>query len=189
MEDFPTFSEINLDPSGSLISRGTDSPIKPNGLPKEVEDLLNNRLGDEYSAHYLYRIASNWCANMNYQKSAKYFENESESELSHAKKIQEYLVQWNHIPIIPTIESNIEFNSLIDIINHAYSIEFNLLEKYSKDQVSCLNIHPPTSNFIKEYVEIQTESVKEYSDLLNALNLIDFNNKLDLLIFERNYFN
>lgn len=187
MEDFPSFSEINLDVFKSELSTG-NGPIKPMGLPSNIEELLNCRLGDEYTAHYLYRSAANWCANANYPNAAKYFNDESETELGHAKKIQEYLVQWNHIPVIPSVETHTDFNSLIDIINRAYTAEFHLLEKYSQDQVACLGVHPSTFNFIQEYVDIQTDSVKSYSDLLNALNLINFNNKLDLLIFEQNYF-
>jgi hypothetical protein len=37
-------------------------------------------------------------------------------------------------------------------------------------------------------VDFQNQEVAEYSDLLNALELIDINNKLDVLFFEKNYF-
>lgn len=194
MEEFPSFSEINLDSFRAPISSAqihvkvSGGPIKPNCLPSEIEEMLNCRIGDEYSAHYFYRNAANWCAGVNYPNAAKYFNDEADAELEHAKKIQDYLVQWNNIPKIPTVETRVEFNSLVQIINQAYSIEHSLLEKYSADQVVCLGKHPSTFNFIQEYVNFQTESVKEYSDLLNALELINFNNKLDLLIFEKNYF-
>ena len=39
----------------------------------------------------------------------------------------------------------------------------------------------------KEFRTIQTESVAEYSDLLNALQLIDIDKRLDLLHFEELY--
>ena len=42
--------------------------------------------------------------------------------------------------------------------------------------------------FIQKYVDIQNGEVEEYSDLLNALCLIDINNKLDILFFEERYF-
>ena len=50
------------------------------------------------------------------------------------------------------------------------------------------DLHPPTHNFIQKYVDVQNEAVGEYSDLLNALCLINPDNKLDLLYFEQTYF-
>jgi ferritin len=49
-------------------------------------------------------------------------------------------------------------------------------------------VHPATYNFIQKYVDIQNGEVAEYADLLNALELIDTNSKLDILFFEKNYF-
>ena len=64
----------------------------------------------------------------------------------------------------------------------------SLLEKYSGDQKMLSQIHPATFNFIQGYVDIQNGEVEEYSDFLNALCLVDINNKLDILIFEERYF-
>ena len=62
------------------------------------------------------------------------------------------------------------------------------LEKYSKDQKMLDAFHPATFNFIQKYVDIQNDSVGEYSDLLNAIQLINTDNKLDVLFFEDEYF-
>lgn len=51
-----------------------------------------------------------------------------------------------------------------------------------------MNLHPATHNFIQGMVDIQNQTVAEYSDLLNALYLVNVNNKLDLLYFEQTYF-
>jgi ferritin len=48
--------------------------------------------------------------------------------------------------------------------------------------------HLMTFNFLQEFVDIQNESIAEMSDKLNAAQLIDVNNKLDLLHFEERYF-
>lgn len=40
-------------------------PSKPRTLPSEVVQLLNDRLGDEYTAYFFYRNAANWCKNAN----------------------------------------------------------------------------------------------------------------------------
>lgn len=173
--------EIELEiPNSSLVS--------PRTLPEGVEDLLNTRIGDEYTAYYFYRNAANWCKNANYKKAAAFFESEASGELEHSKGIQDYLTQWNLIPRIPEAPTFLEFKSLVDIINKAYTLEYGLLEKYSGDQKMLSQIHPATFNFIQKYVDIQNGEVEEYSDLLNALCLVDISNKLDILIFEEKYF-
>jgi hypothetical protein len=60
--------------------------------------------------------------------------------------------------------------------------------KSSEHQKMLMNLHPATHNFIQGMVDIQNQTVAEYSDLLNALYLVNVNNKLDLLYFEQTYF-
>ena len=48
--------------------------------------------------------------------------------------------------------------------------------------------HLMTFNFLQEFVDVQNQSIAEYSDLLNAAQLVDVSNKLDLLHFEERYF-
>ena len=63
---------------------------KPNVLKPEVVKLINQRIGDEYTAHYFYRSAANWCHNMEYKKAAEFFDHEADDELIHAKGLQKY---------------------------------------------------------------------------------------------------
>ena len=163
-------------------------PITPKTLTPEIEKLLNERLGDEYSAYYFYRNAANWCKNTNYKKAAAFFDSEANAELGHAQGLQDYLTQWNLIPAIPQVPTMAKFAGLVDIINQAYDIEFNLLEKYSDAQKMLFDLHPASFNFIQQYVDYQNKEVEEYSDLLNAAVLIDVTNKFEVLYFEQTYF-
>jgi ferritin len=160
----------------------------PKTLPADIVKTLNDRIGDEYTAHYFYRNAANWCKDKNYKKAAAFFEAEANAELEHAKGLQDYITQWNELPSIPAAPTSVKFESLIDIINEAYAMEYGLYEMYSEFQVDLVSEHPATFNFIQGYVNIQNESVAEYSDLLNALELIDVDSRLDVLYFENQYF-
>jgi len=162
--------------------------ITPKKLDDAVVEILNNRISDEYTAHYFYRNAANWCRNMNYKKAAEYFENEANSELEHAKGIQEYMDDFNVMPTIKTGETVRNFEDLVDIINSAYNMELNLLEAYNGDSSNVFTSDLTTFDFLTEYRKIQKEAVIEYSDLLNALQLINIENKLDVLMFEDKYF-
>jgi ferritin len=166
----------------------TSGVPKPKCLSPEIVEALEARLKDEYTAHYTYRNAANWCKNKNYKAAAAYFEGEAAEELQHAAGLQDYMIQWNCLPQIPPVTVPNDFTSLVHIIGHAYDIEYALLEEYSHLQHSICAAHPATFNFIQKYVDIQNESVASYSDLLNALELINIDSKLDILVFEGRYF-
>lgn len=162
--------------------------VNPMTLSDVVVNTLNARIGDEYTAHYFYNAAHNWCADKNYKNAAAFFAAESMSELGHGQKLQQYLVDWNCIPVVPQVETNFKFQSLPDIIEKAYQLELGLFNKYVKDSQSIFGIDLATFDFLQGFRQIQTESVVEYSDLINALELINVNNKLDVLFFETEYF-
>ena len=164
------------------------SLVTPKTLPADVVKVINERIGDEYTAHYFYRNAANWCNDKNYKKAAAFFEADAMAELEHAKGLQDYVTQWNELPTIPPAPTTIKFESLVDIINLAYEMEYGLFEKYSEFQIDLFEQHPATFNFIQGYVNTQNESVAEYADLINALELVDINNRLDILYLENQYF-
>ena len=160
--------------------------------PKTLADasvkILTDRLGDEYTAHYFYRNATNWCAGIGYLKAAAFFAQEAENELEHAKGLQKYLVDWNVMPLLPSIKPNVTFSDLIDIINKAYALEYALFESYNRDSKQLFDTDLTTFDFLTTYRTGQTESVIEYSDLLNAAELVNIDNKFEILYFEQTYF-
>lgn len=162
--------------------------IKPITLNEAVVNALNSRIGDEFTAHYFYNAAHNWCSDKNYKNAASFFAGETASELGHAQTLQKYLVDWNAKPVLPSVTMNFEFNSLPDIIEKAYKLELDLFNKYMKDSQAIFGIDLATFDFLQGFRQIQTDSVVEYSDLLAALELIDVNSKLDVLHFEELYF-
>ena len=164
------------------------APKVPKPLNPQSVAILNERLVDEYTAHFFYRNATNWCKNAAYNKAATYFEAEAVSELGHAEKLQNYLVDWNIQPTMPAVKPNIVFMSLIDIVNKAYFLEYGLFEKYNTDSHKLFESDITTFDFLGEFRKIQKDSVVEYSDLLNAAMLINTENRFDILYFEQTYF-
>lgn len=161
---------------------------KPNQLRKEVVNLLNQRIGDEYTAHYFYRSAANWCHNMSYKKAAEFFDNEAADELLHAQGLQKYLTDWDVLPTIPKVETNVQFENLAEIIVRAYDMEFGLLQSYSENSKVIFGMDQATYVFLQDYIKQNTGSTAEYADLLNALQLINPENNFELLYFENQYF-
>ena len=160
----------------------------PNTLSQDIVKLLIERIGDEYTAHYFYRNAANWCEDKAYLKAAAFFKAEAAAELEHAEKIQKYLTDWNVMPIIPPVKLVPTFSNLIDIVNKAYNLEFNLFLKYNENSISVMSVDLATFDFLQDLRKIQTTSVAEYATLLNAAQLINVSNNFEVLYFEQTYF-
>jgi ferritin len=165
-----------------------ETPIDPNTLPEEVVQRLTERIGSEYKAHYFYREATDFCKDAGYSKAAAYFEKESMDELAHAKMVRDYLIDWNVIPSIPKQETVFGFTGLVDIVNKAYVLEYDLFNAYMSDSRAIFPICLATFDFLKQLRDIQTNSVAEYSDLLSGAKLINPEDKLSILIYEKEYF-
>jgi ferritin len=95
---------------------------------------------------------------------------------------------WNVKPVIEKTETNFEFENLVDIINNAYQMELGLLKAYNQSSSQMFTSDLTTFDFLQEYRELQKSAVIEYSDLLNALLLVDYNDKFQILYFEQTYF-
>ena len=160
----------------------------PKRLSDEIVSILESRLADEYTAHYFYMNVANWCNGVGYFKAGAFFAKESDGELEHAKGIQDYLVKWNVFPKIPTVKTEYPITGLPEAIKEAYALEYDLYQKYNENSKKILSKDPSTFDFLSKYRTIQTDSVAEFSDLLNALELINPSNKLDLLYFEERFF-
>ena len=164
--------------------------MKPKQLPKEIVELLLPRLSDEFKAFYFYRAAENWCKNVGFEKAAEYFAAESADELTHAKLIEKYLVDWNVTPQIPKSEvPQLEFKGLVELIEEAYKIEYALYEEYEDTSGKVFKQGDfCTFDFLQQLRSIQTKSVAEYSDMLNILDGIDRTNKFYLEELQKKLF-
>ena len=167
---------------------GAEELVTPNPLPEASIEAINQRIKDEYTAHFFYRNAANWCRNKNYAKAATFFDGEASSELDHAKGLQEYLVDFNIQPVIEQTETNRMFHSLVEIIGEAYKMEYALMQAYNTNSSELFAGDLTTFDFLQDYRKKQKDAVVEYSDLLNALQLVDHNDKFQILYFEQTYF-
>lgn len=163
---------------------------KPNQLPQEIVNLLLPRLQDEFNAYYFYRSASNWCKNVGFFKAAKFFAEESEDELKHANKIEDFLIDWNVTPDLPVIGKPVlAFQLLSDVIESAYNIEYTLYEDYEETSAKIFKTGDLcVFDFLQFYRKTQTDSVAQYSDMLNVLEGVNVASKFEMLLIEENLF-
>lgn len=163
---------------------------KPEKLSQPVINLLLPRLQDEFNAAYFYRSASNWCKNVGYFIAAEFFAKESEDEFGHAKKIENYLVDWNVTPALPTIpKPTLEFSSLEQVITMAYDMEYALYEEYEDTSMKIFKTGDLcVFDFLQQYRTGQKDAVAEYSDKLNMLEGTNTGSKFEMLMLEKKLF-
>ena len=162
--------------------------VKVYKLSDKTIKILEDRIKDEYTAHYYYRAATNWCKDMNYKKAAAFFESEAADELEHAKMLEQYMTDFNIIPTIQKANTTHIFDNLIDIVNGAYEMELGLMENYNKDSHTVFNDDITTFDILSKFRKIQRKAVIEYNDLINGSNLVDKKDKFQVLYFENTYF-
>ena len=163
---------------------------KPVKLNKEIVDLLMPRISDEYQANRFYAEAANWCQDKGYFVAAKFFNEESADELVHAKGIVDFIIGWNVVPTLPDVEEqNNGFDSLLDIIEKAYAIEYALYEAYEDTSMKVFNKGDLcVFDLLQKYRTIQTESVAAFSDMMNVCSGVDDESKFEMLMLEETLF-
>jgi ferritin len=162
--------------------------MTPNKLEQKSVNTLLPLLTSEYDAFYHYRALSNWCKGVGYEKAAEFFAKESEDELSHAKKIEQYLVDWNVVVMLPEIvEPKAEFKSLVEGLEYSYKLEYKLYEDYEKAGEKMFSSDLCTFGLIQELLKVQLSAVAEYSDKLNMLEGVS-GSKFELLMLEEKLF-
>lgn len=161
----------------------------PKKLDKEIIEELIPRLNDEFTAFYAYRNIANWCRGEGFERAAKFFQKESDSELEHAKKIEDYIVDWNMFPDFDNIKPPKDINSLINCIEMGYELEYSLYEAYEDTSAKIFKMGEIcTFDFLKFFRDTQIASVIEYSDMLNKLKGVDVEDKYKMLSLEKTIF-
>jgi ferritin len=163
--------------------------MKPETLDNKAVNMLIERLQDEYDAFYLYRSISNWCKGVGFFKAAEFFAAESADELSHAKKIEDYLVDWNVMVDLPVIERPaINFESILDVIEQSYRKEYALFAAYEETSRQIMEVSLSAYDFLQEFRIKQRKAVAEYSDKLNILEGTKPQDKFQALMLEKKLF-
>ena len=163
-------------------------PMKPVTLNDEVVKLINKSIGYEYQSHLFWNAAASWCATAGYNKAAAYYAKESMSELEHVKTLQDFLIGWNVVPTVPQVPTAYKFESLADTINQSYGLMLDIFNDYVAKSQQLFAIDLSTFDFLQQFTLIQIEALDTYSSILSGLELVDYNNKLDVLFFESKYF-
>jgi ferritin len=163
--------------------------IKFQSLTTQEVGIIMPRMTDELNARYFYESAWAWCRLNGYMKAAKWFKKQAKDESGHYKMLVKILVDWNVPVILPAIAAPIfDFGSLLDILEKAYIIEYDLGFKYNADAITMFPINQMLyRKLFITFIHIQKNETEDRKRMLeNAYKWIV--NDPNLMEFEENIF-
>jgi ferritin len=157
--------------------------------PKTIE-ILTKKISKEYLHHYTYQAASNWCRDNGFDLARDFFIKESDEELGHARKIQDYLIDWNVDPSVAVeFPSKLNYNNLSELIQTVYDTEYELYSLYNECSKELMDIGDVcTFDFLQFFREAQKDAVITYSDMLGKLEGVNPSDKFTMLLLEKKLF-
>jgi ferritin len=159
--------------------------MKQKILSSNIEQKLNDLIGQELYAMYAYKAMANWCQDAGFLRAHPFFLEESSDEKSHAEILEQYLLDMGCVPKLEKIDKpEASFKTLYDIIYDAYDMEVALGEKYAEMALECSIKDFMTLTKIQEFIKIQTESIGFFGDICSvAKGLSD--SKFEQLMLEK----
>lgn len=143
-------------------------------ISKEMEKALNEQIGLEGYASFLYLSMASWCDKEGMEGCSKFMHRQSEEERQHMLKIFTYLSEVDGFGLTPSInEPPHEFDSVQKMFEQVYQHEQKVtasIHKLLKISVD-LNDHT-TQNFLQWYVEEQREEEALMRSILDKIKLI-----------------
>lgn len=159
-------------------------------MPTEVKVKFNTLLSEELKAERHYLSCAIWCQNNGYDIAAKFFYAESESEKEHAQKLINYFTDLSDSPTLPFIaEGTTTFTNLLDVINVSLlSFEKPLYDLYGKVYSEIEEEYPQCAKFLLDFIQIQHDSIAEYSNMIDILNGVNPSDKFAMLMLQEQLF-
>jgi len=135
--------------------------------PKEIE--MINDLGQmELEASQLYLHLANSMKSINFFGAAAFFINESNTEREHYSKLEDFMNNMGEqleVRAVSAVKSPI--NDLMDSLQAALEAEMDLLGEYED---AWEKSSPKCKVLFNEFIQLQSDSVGEYGDLIARLS-------------------
>lgn len=158
-------------------------------LKPEIQKWFDKSAESELFAHFLYQHISNQLQRLGLFGGQKYFLNESNEEMSHYRKLVDYVNDMGSVLSVPSPSKvTATVSNFGDALAAAYKAEYDLMKQYqefyeeAEEEGDCI-----TSTFLIEFMQIQRKSVGEYGDLIaryekNKDDVFEFDEYLSDLI-------
>lgn len=142
-----------------------------NRIDEKIISLLNDRIKGEYYSAYLYYSISNWCDCYGFKKAKEKFRNYGDEELTHARKIEDFVNDKNGKVILQSIpKPPTEFKSLLDVVIKSYEHECTITDAYNKLSLALVDKCSVCFDFLIWFVNEQQEEEAKFGDIITIAN-------------------
>jgi ferritin len=173
--------------------------VKPGGTNNPLESMSDKRISDkilqylnkqiqvEAIASQTYLALSQWCKDIGYVGSGKWFETHSDEERKHMKLVYEYILDRDELPATPEIPApkKQNFSTLLEVFEAAYEHEKMVTSTYNK-LVSLCNEEKDfmTLEFALFFLKEQKEEEAKTKGYIDELKLSG-NDKYGAFLFDK----
>ena len=143
-------------------------------LTKRMEEALNNQIGLEGYASFLYLSMSSWCDQEGLEGCTAFMQRQSDEEKMHMLKLFHYVNEQDGHAIAPAIaQPPLHFGSIEKMFKLVYEHEQKVTQSINNlVSVSLEEKDHATYNFLQWYVEEQREEEALMRSILDKIKLI-----------------
>lgn len=143
-------------------------------LSEKMEAALNQQIGMEAYASFLYLSMASWCEHQGLEGTSQFFYRQSVEEHDHMMRVFKYVLEMDKRAIVPAVEQPpVNFASIQSIFQDVYAHEQKVTSAINKlvNLANEENDHS-THNFLQWYVTEQREEEVLIRNILDRLRLI-----------------
>lgn len=137
--------------------------------PKDLIELLQKQMNEEYQAHYNYIAMANYFYDLDYDGFGAYYLNQADDERDHANHYRELLLKLDEVPIFEKLDKpkntwKNPLDAIKDALNYEESITettFALLKAAEKLD------HYPSIEFLQAFVKEQINEIDDAKALVS----------------------
>ena len=162
--DKPLTINRTIGKSGSTVKRISDT----------LERDLNNHIQAEAFSSQIYLAMAMWCEDCGYMGGAVRFRKYAEEELVHMKKLYQYILDRDCLPITPAIpQPQNTYRDILDVIETSYKHEIEISESYNKTAALALKEQDFTIFELAQwFIHEQIEEEAKFNNLIDQYNIL-----------------
>jgi len=129
---------------------------------------LNEQIGHEFSAHQQYIAIATYYDALTMPQMASLFYRQAQEERDHAMMMVQYLLDADHVPVIPAIPApRVDFADVIEPVAAALDQERQVAEQINElTRIARDNNDYASDQFMQWFIKEQVEELSTMSDLL-----------------------
>ncbi|MBP7679891.1 MAG: ferritin [Saprospiraceae bacterium] len=143
-------------------------------LSKNVEQVLNEQIGLEAYASFLYLAMASWCDQQGLEGCAAFMRRQTDEERVHMLKIFDYVIEMDGKAVTPSVQQPpLKFQSIQKMFQDVYEHEQRVTQAIYKIVDLCNNENDyATLNFLQWYVSEQREEEALMRKIIDKIKII-----------------